>query len=394
MKLNLGNQIRSHRHRLNLTQEQLAEQFGTSPQAISRWENGSAYPDIETLPMIASFFGTTIDALLGSSDEEKERFCADLQSALFNAIKSRSAEKTVENLRKIRRNLRDYHHGYQLWGIFSELRKARFYEDERILDEIRLLSDAVFTVYPRTEHFAVIENMAYMENDERIDAFLDDYASRENLSRPRLLLNRFKMREELDKIEPLRQFNLWYELEHIVTAVNDWREYLSNDPGHLKWICETQLRYLNEANRLSPDERHFVSGGTPFDLWCHARITLGLLYARALSRLGENGAALDAFGDVVSIVERAMHFPNEEFTVNCSSPALNGFSLKAKYRWEEAGKILELESNGWFNWIIPETILKEIENDPWYGTLTIHDERFEPLVNRLQRCVIKPEEPC
>lgn len=394
MKLNLGNQIRSHRHRLNLTQEQLAEQFGTSPQAISRWENGAAYPDIETLPMIASFFGTTIDALLGSSDEEKERFCADLQNALFNAIKSRNAEKTVENLRKIRRNLRDYHHGYQLWGIFSELRKARFYEDERILDEIRLLSDAVFTVYSRAEHFAVIENMAYMENDERIDAFLDDYASRENLSRPRLLLNRFKMREELDKIEPLRQFNLWYELEHIVTAVNDWREYLSNDPGHLKWICETQLRYLNEANRLSPDERHLVSGGTPFDLWCHARITLGLLYARALSRLGENGAALDAFGDVVSIVESAMHFPNEEFTVHCSSPALNGFSLKAKYRWEEAGKVLELENNGWFNWIIPETILKEIENDPWYGTLTIRDERFEPLVNRLQRCVIKPEEPC
>ena len=58
MKLNLGNQIRINRRRMNLTQEQLAEKFGTSPQAISRWEIGATYPDIEMLPMIASFFET------------------------------------------------------------------------------------------------------------------------------------------------------------------------------------------------------------------------------------------------------------------------------------------------------------------------------------------------
>ena len=56
MKLDLGNQIRLNRRRVNLTQEQLAEKFGTSPQAISRWENGTTYPDIELLPVIASFF--------------------------------------------------------------------------------------------------------------------------------------------------------------------------------------------------------------------------------------------------------------------------------------------------------------------------------------------------
>ena len=51
MKLNLGNQIRINRRRMNLTQEQLAEKFGTSPQAISRWEIGATYPDIEMLPI-------------------------------------------------------------------------------------------------------------------------------------------------------------------------------------------------------------------------------------------------------------------------------------------------------------------------------------------------------
>ncbi len=81
MKLNLGNQIRINRRRMNLTQEQLAEKFGTSPQAISRWEIGATYPDIEMLPMIASFFETSIDALLGVTEEEKEKFCAELQQS-------------------------------------------------------------------------------------------------------------------------------------------------------------------------------------------------------------------------------------------------------------------------------------------------------------------------
>lgn len=48
-----------------LTQEQAAEIFGVSPQAISRWENASSYPDITLLPAIALYFDITIDELLG-----------------------------------------------------------------------------------------------------------------------------------------------------------------------------------------------------------------------------------------------------------------------------------------------------------------------------------------
>ena len=48
-----------------LTQEQVAEVFGVSPQAISRWENATSYPDITQLPNIASYFDTSVDELLG-----------------------------------------------------------------------------------------------------------------------------------------------------------------------------------------------------------------------------------------------------------------------------------------------------------------------------------------
>ena len=56
-----------------LTQEQIAEIFGVSPQAISRWENATSYPDITLLPNIAAFFETTVDDLLGVKKTVKKQ---------------------------------------------------------------------------------------------------------------------------------------------------------------------------------------------------------------------------------------------------------------------------------------------------------------------------------
>ena len=114
MKLNLGNQIRINRRCMNLTQEQLAEKFGTSPQAISRWEIGATYPDIEMLPMIASFFETSVDTLLGVTEEEKEKFCAELQQSFETAVRAKDVQKTIDIMREIRRNLKEYQH-YWFW---------------------------------------------------------------------------------------------------------------------------------------------------------------------------------------------------------------------------------------------------------------------------------------
>ena len=45
----------------NLTQEQLAEQLYVSRTAISKWESGKGYPNIESLKCISKFFSVTID---------------------------------------------------------------------------------------------------------------------------------------------------------------------------------------------------------------------------------------------------------------------------------------------------------------------------------------------
>ena len=45
----MGEQIAHLRRERNYTQEQLAEELKVSPQAVSKWENGKAMPEIPML---------------------------------------------------------------------------------------------------------------------------------------------------------------------------------------------------------------------------------------------------------------------------------------------------------------------------------------------------------
>ena len=69
MQLNLGVKIRELRRRDGRTQESLADALGVTSQAVSRWEAGGSYPDMEMIPAIANYFGITIDELFGYQND-------------------------------------------------------------------------------------------------------------------------------------------------------------------------------------------------------------------------------------------------------------------------------------------------------------------------------------
>lgn len=73
MTIKIGSIIRKLRTEQNVTQEQLANALGVTPQAVSRWESENGYPDIEYLPSLADFFKVSTDELLGYKLSERER---------------------------------------------------------------------------------------------------------------------------------------------------------------------------------------------------------------------------------------------------------------------------------------------------------------------------------
>ncbi|MBQ8408282.1 MAG: helix-turn-helix transcriptional regulator [Clostridia bacterium] len=81
MQLNLGNKIRELRRRDGRTQDNLAEALGVTAQAVSRWESGGSYPDMEMIPAIANYFHVSIDELFGYHDEREEKIKTILENA-------------------------------------------------------------------------------------------------------------------------------------------------------------------------------------------------------------------------------------------------------------------------------------------------------------------------
>jgi transcriptional regulator with XRE-family HTH domain len=69
--MELGKKIRQLRFKASLTQEQLAESVGVSAQAVSKWENSVAMPDIALLPALAEIFGVSIDDLFDLTAEQR-----------------------------------------------------------------------------------------------------------------------------------------------------------------------------------------------------------------------------------------------------------------------------------------------------------------------------------
>lgn len=63
--MDIGSTISARRKKLGLTQQMLAEKLDISFQAISKWENGTSYPDVTLLPSLAAALNISIDSLLG-----------------------------------------------------------------------------------------------------------------------------------------------------------------------------------------------------------------------------------------------------------------------------------------------------------------------------------------
>lgn len=141
MNINIGTTIKNLRNKKQITQKQLATYLGVTEQAISRWESGGGFPDIQLLPSIASFFSVSTDTLLGIDVSEREQRLADIRRKIDEAgeLGGDSTEETIAEARAwaaefpgeedIQKNLADEICKYTMWdekpkmGLLREAEK-------------------------------------------------------------------------------------------------------------------------------------------------------------------------------------------------------------------------------------------------------------------------------
>lgn len=159
----IGSRLSICRQNKNMTQEELANKLGITPQALSKWERGTSLPDTAMLPDIACMLEISTDYLL---DINQENTAGKNNSEIQNII-GENLRNTLEPLELI--------FGKELVSLFTdkqyveEIKNLRFqlsYEGFllpvfRIRDELKL----------DEQEFMILsyQNVLYSENLTCID---------------------------------------------------------------------------------------------------------------------------------------------------------------------------------------------------------------------------------
>ena len=68
-----ANTIYNIRKKRDITQKELADLIGVSDRTISKWENGSTVPDLETIKKLCNELGISPDSIVKSEKNYKDR---------------------------------------------------------------------------------------------------------------------------------------------------------------------------------------------------------------------------------------------------------------------------------------------------------------------------------
>ena len=156
MELKISENLKTMRKERGNTQDDLANHLGISVQAVSKWERGDGFPDITLLPRIASFYDTTVDALLGCDTIRKHedmKIFAEKAQILINQGKRK------ERLELCRAYQKKYpHEEAVLYELMYDLFAVSWKEN---CNEIISIATKLLGSQDTERHFGAVQLLAF-----------------------------------------------------------------------------------------------------------------------------------------------------------------------------------------------------------------------------------------
>jgi len=157
MELSIGRKIKELRKKQDITQEKLAAYLNISYQAVSKWENGLAYPDITMLPSIANFFKVSVDELLGTCETEDE---GKLKVAHNKFKENLNKGKIFENITLCRDIIEEYPRNYQwMYNLASSLLQYQATDEQLAYSKAHGFEEEVIEVCERILEDCTIDSI-------------------------------------------------------------------------------------------------------------------------------------------------------------------------------------------------------------------------------------------
>lgn len=116
--MTLGEKIRQLRRDQGMSQQVLSDKLGITSQAVSKWENGSSFPDISMLPSLASIFGVQIDDLFEYSRDKQLEKISNMIELKSNITNKEFTDAESFLLREIERNPEDHESNSMLADLY------------------------------------------------------------------------------------------------------------------------------------------------------------------------------------------------------------------------------------------------------------------------------------
>ncbi|MCL2212629.1 MAG: helix-turn-helix domain-containing protein [Oscillospiraceae bacterium] len=97
MNITITENLKTLRKNASKTQENLADFLTISINAVSKWERGECYPDIELLPKIAAFYDVTVDDLLGVGEIRKRERIAEIHKVGNVLLQAKNYKEAIKH---------------------------------------------------------------------------------------------------------------------------------------------------------------------------------------------------------------------------------------------------------------------------------------------------------
>jgi Predicted transcriptional regulators len=153
----IGEKIKWLRKKCGMTQENLADYLGITFQAVSRWESGICYPDLEILPLIANIFNVTSDELLGVDITKKQVKIDEYRKESIAAGQRGDGDTAIAVLRKA---LHEFPNEYSLMCELA-LSLHFYYLDETDINVKNIYYDEALTIGEKILDECTVDKIRY-----------------------------------------------------------------------------------------------------------------------------------------------------------------------------------------------------------------------------------------
>lgn len=379
MQLNLGEKIRSLRRRDGRMQEDLANALGVTSQAVSRWESGGSYPDMNLIPSLANYFGITIDELFGYENQRELKIDQLVTQIDEMKRKNRGIDVNIDDCIALARNaLVEFPGNEKLMLCLASVLYAAGYVR---YGECHLVNEEGYGVYDTQKHKTYKEWLEAVPLYEKVLEILPNGTLRnraiDELSQLYLNLGEHEKGMALANSAP----DLWNSREFL-------RAYACDGKQYVKAHSETLLASLRACavfivNITTADQRHLsahekadciASAIRLFAVVCpdgnygshHGYIaSLEMLHSLYLWLDGQQDAAFEALDRALDNGQKLLAVC-ENGATQYTAPLVRLAGEKAPCAPEVAKTDLLSMPEDWPWWSVPEaeSVKAEMQEDP------------------------------